>query len=312
MAGEVAMTAVARPPLLVVALGGNAISPPTGDLSIAAERDVIAMAARELAALATADGYRLLVVHGNGPQAGRLLLAEDVGPEALDAIVAQTQGEIGYLLAEALEAAGSGPVATLVSRTLVDGADPAFRHPSKPVGRVLKDHPEGISALRTPDGRGWRRVVASPRPLAVAEAAAIETLLASHHVVAGGGGGVALIEDAGMVDGGGRIPAPAIVDKDYVAALLAIALGAERLVFVTAVPHVSEHFGTPDETPIEELTTVQGHGRLARGEFAAGSMAPKVESAVRYTEATGRTAVITMPGRVAAALRGEAGTRIVP
>jgi carbamate kinase len=297
-----------RAPLTVVALGGNAISPPRGDLALAPEREAIARAATELAALA-AGGARLLVVHGNGPQVGRLLAAPGIGdPESLDVHVAQTQGEIGYLLAEALDRGlGGQACVALITRVLVDPADPAFAAPTKPVGAVLPARPAGAPSAPVPGGRGWRRVVASPRPLAVVEQPAIEALLAARHVIAGGGGGVVL---AGPL--AARRARPAVVDKDWTAALLAIGLGAEHLVFVTDVPHAFERFGAEGERPIRAMGLAEARARLAGGEFAPGSMAPKIESAVDYARATGRPALIAALGSVGAALEGRTGTLIRP
>jgi carbamate kinase len=297
-----------RAPLTVVGLGGNAIAPPRGSLAIAAERPLIAEAARELAALAR-QGARLLVVHGNGPQVGRLLAAPGLGnPDTLDVHVAQTQGELGYLLAEGLDAhLGAGSTVALVTRVLVDPGDPAFAHPAKPVGAVLAEPPPGVAAVRMPDGRGWRRVVASPRPVAVVEEAALARLLEAHHVVAGGGGGVALAAGDGT-----RVPCAAVVDKDWVAGLLAAHLGARVLLSVTDVPRAFDAFGRAEQREIPAMTPAEARARLAAGTFAPGSMAPKVESAVEFVEATGRAAVITTLGAVAAALRGQAGTTIRP
>jgi carbamate kinase len=293
------------PEVIVVALGGNAISPPAGDLSFVREREVAGRTVEEIAPLG-AGGAHLLLVHGNGPQVGRLLAAPGLGePESLDLHVAQTQGELGYLLAEALDTRlGRARSAALVTRVLVARDDPAFASPSKPVGRVLAEPPPDAPCVRTPDGRGWRRVVASPRPLAVVELPAIRALLATHHVVAGGGGGVALVED------GGRTPCAAVVDKDRVAALLAIALDARQLLFVTDVPHAFDDFGGAAPRPIATMRVFEARERLARGVFLAGSMAPKVESAVAFVEATGRPAIIAPAGGVAAALRGAGGTTI--
>jgi carbamate kinase len=293
------------PPLVVVALGGNAISPPAGDLSFGAEREVVARTVEEIAPLA-ARRRRLLLVHGNGPQVGRLLAAPGLGDsESMDLHVAQTQGELGYLLAEALDARlERDRSVALVTRVLVRGDDPAFAAPTKPVGAVLATPPAG-TCVRSADGRGWRRVVASPRPVAVVELPAIRALLATHHVVAGGGGGVALADG-----GGGRIPCPAVVDKDWVAARLAVVLGARRLVFVTDVPHAFDDFGGAAPRAITTMRVAEARERLGRGVFLAGSMAPKVESAVEFVEATGRPAVIATTGGVAAALRGRAGTTI--
>lgn len=292
--------------LTVVAVGGNAISAPGGLLSYAEERATIVRAMAEIAELAR-SGARLLLVHGNGPQVGRLLAAPAVGdPAQLDLHVAQTQGELGYLLAEALDThLGSSSSVAVVTRVLVDPADPAFRSPTKPVGPVLPEPPPGVPAEPTPDGRGWRRVVASPRPLAVLEEQAIAALCETHHVVAGGGGGVALSGEPGA-----RLPQPAVVDKDWIAALLAVALDAARLLYLTDVPHVSDAFASPRRRALRRLTVREARTRLERGEFPPGSMGPKIESALTYVEATGRPAVLTTIGAVAAALRGDAGTTI--
>jgi len=294
--------------LVVVALGGNAISPPRGDLQIAAERAVLDRAVAELADLAR-TGARLLIVHGNGPQVGRLLAAPGIGdPDNLDVHVAQTQGELGYLLAEGLDRhLGNHACAALITRVLVDPADAAFRQPSKPVGAVLAKEPTGVPAVRVPDGTGWRRVVASPRPIAAIEQDAIGRLLLTHHVVAGGGGGVAL-----SASPSGRQPCAAVIDKDWVAALLAIALDADRLLFVTDVSHAFDRFGAAEQQAIHTMTSAEARARLTAGVFAPGSMAPKVESAVQFADATGRAAVIATIGSVADALRGRTGSTIRP
>ena len=296
-------------PLVVIALGGNAITPPRGELSFGVERRVIAAAVDELAALARA-GNRLLVVHGNGPQVGRLLAAPDLGdPESIDVHVAQTQGELGYLIAERLDAAlGGNAAVAVITRVLVNPHDPAFARPTKPVGAVLPAPPDGVPSMRMADGRGWRRVVASPRPLAVVESDAVATLLRTHHVVAGGGGGVALGDTAGSSRG----PQAAVVDKDYTAALLAVTMRAERLVFVTDVTHAFDRFGGEDQAAIHTMPVGDAATRLAAGVFAPGSMGPKVESAVQFVTATGRPAVIATVGHLAAALRSESGTTIRP
>ncbi len=299
--------------MLVVALGGNAISPPHGDLAIADERRVIARAVAELAVVAR-GGTRLLVVHGNGPQVGRLLSAPGIGdPENIDVHVAQTQGELGYLLAEGLETQlGSEKCVAIVTRVLVDATDPAFAHPTKPVGAVLHSLPPRMPAVRVPDGKGWRRAVASPRPLSVVEQAAIAALLPTHHVIAGGGGGVALTASDGARHAQARCAQPAVIDKDWVAALLAVGFSAEHLLFVTDVSHAFDRFGDPKQEAIHSMRIAEARRRLAEGVFAPGSMAPKIESAVQFVEATGRTAVIATIGHVAAALAGSSGTTIRP
>jgi carbamate kinase len=292
--------------LLVVALGGNALAAPDGRSDLGPEREAVARAVEELAPLAR-SGARLLVVHGNGPQVGRLLHA--VGDvRHLDVAAAQSQGELGYLLVEALDdRLGDGSALAVLTRVGVDPDDPAFEHPSKPVGPVLPRPALELACAPTPDGRGWRRVVASPRPRAVLEEEALRALLLRHHVVAGGGGGVAVTRD-----GGARRAPPAVVDKDWTAALLARRLGAEGLLFVTDVPSVFEGFARRAQRALPRLDAAEARRRLAAGEFAPGSMGPKVEAAIEFVEARRRAAWITGLGAVAAVLRGEAGTRIEP
>ena len=291
-------------PLLVVALGGNALNPPAGDQGYAAERAAVQQAAGQLASLA-AQGWRLLVVHGNGPQVGRLL-GTQADPAALDIHVAQTQGELGYLLAQALQNACCHPVAALLTRVEVDATDAAFAHPTKPIGALLAAPPKLVAAL--PVGGGWRRVVASPRPLAVVEAPAIATLLREHHVIAAGGGGVAVARTAA-----GHAGLPAVIDKDWVAARLAIDLQAQALVFATNVAGVQSDHGTPAARTLVRLPLAQAQALLAQGTLGAGSMAPKVESAAAFVQACGRPAVILHTDALAQALQQPApGTWVTP
>jgi carbamate kinase len=289
-----------RRPLLVVAIGGHALSPPTPEASLADERRAARNTGGELAALA-ARGWRLLVVHGNGPQVGRLL-GPDEDVSNLDIRVAQTQGELGYLLVAAMEAAGAAPALALVTRVRVDPRTDPEADPLKPIGPVLPQRPAG-PALPRPDGKGWRRAVPSPRPLAVLEQAQIERLLEHGHLVAGGGGGIAVTAAGEPVSG--------VIDKDRVAALLAIALGAEALLIGTDVDAVQRQFGTPDAAPIRVLDGSGARAGLAAGDFAPGSMGPKVESALDFAEATGRIAAIGALGQLEAVLDGASGTRIL-
>jgi carbamate kinase len=272
--------------VLAIALGGNALSPPAGDQSYRAERSAVARAVRSLARLA-AQGYRLLVVHGNGPQVGRLM-REDADTHDLDVLVAQTQGELGYLLTQSLGDATGTPCAALVTRVEVDPADSAFGSPTKPVGPVLAG--------------GGRRLVASPRPLRVLEQEAILALLADHHVVAGGGGGIPVARGGGV---------SGVIDKDRIAAMLAIAAHADALLFATDVPGVMARHGQPDSELIAALPLDTARTRLAAGEFAAGSMAPKIESAAQFAGATGRRALILHADDLARGLEDPPpGTRV--
>lgn len=294
-------------PLLVVALGGNALSPPAGDPGYATERAAVAAAAHQLAALA-AQGRRLLVVHGNGPQVGRLL-GTSADTTHLDIHVAQTQGELGYLLAEALEAACGQSTVALVTRTIVDPADAAFAHPTKPIGPLRPTRPEHGPAVQLPGG--WRRTVASPHPQAVVEERAIATLLREQHVIAGGGGGIAIPRTASRTATGAQ-GLPGVIDKDWTAAHLAIALHAQALVFATNVAGVEDGHGTPQARLHRTLTVAQARALLAAGVLGAGAMAPKVESAVAYVTATGRPALILHTDALARALdEAPPGTVVV-
>ena len=284
--------------LVVLALGGNALSPPSGDSTYQAEREIIHRTGEELSALSANADYRLLIVHGNGPQVGRLM-REDAAGTNLDIYVAQTQGELGYLLVQALATAGLENCVSIVTRSEVSEADPGLAEPTKAVGPVLPNPPDGPARQAQ---SGWRLLVGSPRPRAVLELPAIRTLLETQHVVAGGGGGIPL-SAAGK-------PVAGVVDKDWVAALLAQQLGAEKLVFVTDVAGVYEAFDSPRQRLLPRLDPDTVESLARNGTFGAGSMAPKVDSAVSYTRSTGRTSYITALGAIDAALAGTAGTRI--
>lgn len=284
-------------PVLVVALGGNALSPPVaGSEHYANERAIVAQTGIAMAQLA-AEQYRLVIVHGNGPQVGRLLQADpdpDPTRSNLDIHVAQTQGELGYLLMNAINA----PVTCLLTRVLVEAElGPAV----KPIGPILAAPPAAPAVAIEVTG-GWRLVVPSPRPADILETDAIATQLQTHHVIAGGGGGVPLAADG--------TPVSAVVDKDWVASLLAIELDAERLVFATDVDHVYEHFGQPDARPLERLSTRRARELLGTDALAPGSMAPKVASALDFVAATGRSASICALQDIHKALAGTAGTVI--
>jgi len=278
-------------PLLVMALGGNALSPPSthGD-DYPVEREIVGRTARLLDRLVD-GGYRLLIVHGNGPQVGRLL-RQDPGHGNLDIHIAQTQGELGYLLSAAMEA----PSACLLTRVIV-AAD--VGPPVKPVGPILADEP-AQPAIRT--GDGWRLIVPSPRPREIPELAAIETLIRRAHVIAGGGGGIPENESGQPVAG--------VVDKDRVAALLAIRLEAAHLVFATDVAGVFAESGTTSGVPLPHLDPEAAGTLIQRGIAAPGSMAPKLESAIRFATARGRQAVICALDQIEGAMAGESGTRI--
>jgi carbamate kinase len=310
----------------VVGLGGNALQEPDGEDSVEADFARTETTAKQLAALA-ARGWRLVIIHGNGPQVGNHLLRSELGrahgglPDLpLDVCVADTQGGMGYMVQQCLinalaDADLPAVVATVVTQVLVDRDDPAFDDPSKPVGEIIPA--ESASALREAGWDliedktrgGFRRLVASPTPTEVVEAAAIKAMVEDGIlVIACGGGGIAVAED-----GDGRLHGvSAVVDKDLAAALLASDLGARGLLVLTNVPHVALAYGTSDETPISEMTVADARRYRDAGEFGAGSMAPKVEAVCRFVEATGCLGVITSIDQAATALTEPVGTRILP
>lgn len=297
--------------LTVIALGGNALLGP-GERGTAAEHR--ANLAATFGAIAPLLAGEAVVTHGNGPQVGNEILRQELAaaeapPLPLWVAVAQTQAEIGTLAAAELRAASGRPVAVVATHVVVAADDPAFEHPTKPIGpyyeaaraRALAD--ERGWELREDAGRGWRRVVASPRPLEVLELEAVRALLgAGQLVVAAGGGGIPVVARAGRYEG-----IDAVVDKDFASALLAGRLGARRLVILTQVGQVYRRFGTGGQEPVAELRPGRDEGFLE--DLPAGSMRPKVEAGLRFVAETGGEALITSAAAVA---RGEAGTRIVP
>jgi carbamate kinase len=288
----------------LIALGGNAMTSADNQATPEAQHAAITAAMQRIAELVAA-GVEVALTHGNGPQVGNLLVKNElaahvVPPVPLDWCGAQTQATIGFMVLDALEHALSGqglsrPVAALVSRTLVDRDDPAFRRPTKPIGRFLsKDEAQVlIGHGETWEDRGpngWRRVVASPEPIEVLDAPAAASLMAAGYiVVAAGGGGVPVVRDA---DGSLR-GVEAVLDKDLTADLLARALGADVLVIATDVEQAVVGFGTPDAQPLGTVTPEELRRYAAAGHFASGSMAPKVEAAVRFVERGGSRSVIT-------------------
>lgn len=300
--------------LTVVALGGNALLERHDRPDAAIQRRHIQRAATALAPLA-AEG-NLLVCHGNGPQIGLLAMESQDDPALsraypLDALGAQTQGMIGYWLAQELRNAGlERPVVAVVTQTVVDAADPAFAAPSKFIGRVYsKGDAERLAdrhgwQIRA-DGSDWRRVVPSPQPLGIIEQESVQHLLDTGAVVicAGGGGAPVTRDGRGHLTG-----VKAVVDKDYTSARIALDLAADRLLLLTDVAAVMRDFGTPDARPIDRIAVDQ----LADLHLPDGSMGPKVAACARFTSATGRPSAIGALTDAAAVLRGEAGTTITP
>ena len=299
---------------IVVALGGNALLQ-RGDRPDAGVQLVhVRAAAHALAPIA--NEHDLLICHGNGPQVGMLSLESESDatlsrPYPLDDLVAQTQGMIGYWLIQSLRNAGvTKSIMGLITQTAVDAADPAFTEPSKFVGpgysrdeaqKLAKQH--GWTVV--PDAERWRRVVASPQPLRIVEQDSITGLLDTGAVVICGGGRGAAVTETGD---GQLAGVEAVVDKDFVAAMLGVAVGADRLLVLTDVPAVMTDFGTPNAAPLKSVSLAE----LAGMSFPAGSMAPKIEGCRRFVAATGHRATIGSLTDAVALLAGTAGTTIAP
>lgn len=299
---------------IVIALGGNALLERGQRPDAELQEQNVRRAVTALAPLAAE--HEIVVTHGNGPQVGVLALESAADPALsepypLDVLGAMTQGMIGYWLLQALQNALPGrQVASLICQTLVSAVDPAFGDPTKFVGPVYeKDEADRLAAERDwemrPDGRHWRRVVPSPRPLRVVETRLIRRLLTSGAVVvcAGGGGVPAVRNESGKLEG-----VEAVVDKDLTASLLAEALEADALLLLTDTPHVVRGFGTDDAAPILHATPAD----MRREDFPAGSMGPKVEAACRFVELTGDMAAIGDLGDAVRIVDGDAGTIVTP
>ena len=298
----------------VVALGGNALMRP-GERGTAAEQRANLRATCE--ALHPLLDQELVITHGNGPQVGNELLrqeraADEVPPLPLWLAVAQTQAEIGALAESELAPVAGRPVACLLTHVVVAEDDPAFEEPTKPVGpfydesRARELERERGWQVVHDAGRGWRRVVPSPRPLEVVELDAIRALLASETIaVACGGGGIPVARREGRLSG-----VDAVIDKDRTSSLLARELGADRLVILTEVDAVFRGFGSDSREELRELSVDEAEALAP--ELASGSMRPKVESSIEFVRATGHEALITSPAALGKALEGRAGTRIHP
>jgi carbamate kinase len=311
----------------VIALGGNALTragqPGTYD-EMLANAAVMAAAVNEV----IEAGWRVVIVHGNGPQVGNLALQQEattmVPAQPLALLNAMTQGELGSVIACAIDLLrGPGTAAALVTHVTVDPADPAFQSPSKPIGPFFeRSEAQQLAASRgwvvKPDsGRGYRRVVASPEPTGVIEIDALRALVSAGHLVIAAGGGGIPVADAGprgaIVDAGtcGAI-VDAVIDKDRAAGLIARLLGAQALLLVTAVDRVMLDYGTPKQSELGTITAAEAARYLDDGQFPPGSMGPKIESALRFLADGGELAVVTSPGLLAATLAGgqRSGTRI--
>ncbi len=311
---------------MVIALGGNAILPVGKRGTFDEQVDVTRETMDQVAQLA-ARGHDIVMSHGNGPVVGNIVLRNDAGEQlhgipAMPMFVcgADSQGGLGYLIQQALrnsllKVGIDRTVTAVVTQVRVDPDDAAFAHPTKPIGPFydeeqarLLEQENGWTVVQDA-GRGWRRVVPSPRPLEVVEWPAIRALLdAGVLVIAVGGGGIPVVrEESGELRG-----VDAVIDKDRASDLLGRLVGADTLMIVTQIDRVFVRFGRPDAEALDVLPASRAQALLDAGEFPAGSMGPKIESALGFLQNGGREVIITDPPSILAAVAGEAGTRIVP
>lgn len=302
---------------IVIAVGGNALLKENQRGTWADQLDSARPVTEAVVALRRA-GHQVVLTHGNGPQVGTLMLQHAMGePQVpglpLHALGAMTQGELGYLLQTSIAEIDPGAqTAAILTRVRVDGGDPAFDNPTKPVGPFYSEEDaQRLSRERgwvvgEDSGRGWRCMVASPNPVEILELDAIRVLAESGAIViAGGGGGIPVSMRGGALSG-----MAAVIDKDRCSAELGIALGFDVLVLLTAVPCVMEDFGTRWARPLHRMSVEETRRRLEVGEFPPGSMGPKVESAERFATGSGGAAIITDAASLLDAIKGDEGTWI--
>ena len=307
---------------IVIALGGNAILQPGQNGTVDEQMENVDSTAEQVAEL-IAQGHRVVITHGNGPQVGALLIQQEAGrdrvpPMPLDVCGAESQGQIGYMLQQSIgkmlaRRSIQRPVATVITQMVVDPNDPAFANPTKPVGPFYSAYYAEQRMKETGEkwiedaGRGWRRVVPSPDPIRIVEQDAILSLVRTGAIViANGGGGIPVIEKGGFYKG-----VEAVIDKDLGGECLARDVGADVLLILTDVAHVALHYKTPHQV---DLHTVQLDDLIRyqqEGHFNAGSMGPKVEACRRFVERGGEAAIIAQLDKAVEAIHGNAGTRIV-
>jgi carbamate kinase len=309
--------------IAVVAIGGNSLIKDEQHRSVPDQFAATREMARHITEMIKA-GWEVVVTHGNGPQVGFILLRSELASHVLhtvplDSCGADTQGALGYMIQqclynEFLHQRVPRVAATIVTQVVVDGNDPAFANPSKPIGPFMDEAKARLYArergwtVREDAGRGWRRVVPSPRPLEIVECDVIRRMVsAGYAVIAVGGGGVPVVRhEDGTLHG-----IEAVIDKDYASALLAISLHAELFLISTSVDRVAVNFGQPDQRFLDRISVADATRYLAEGQFPPGSMGPKIEACIQFVEHDGATAIITSPDRIAEALHERAGTHIV-
>lgn len=308
---------------IVIAFGGNASYPPSIKGLASEQFALIAEACRHLVRIIQ-SGYQLVLTHGNGPVVGNILFrmartANELPPMPMDVCVAHSQGGMGYMLQQTLanvlhDQGVQMTVSSIITQVEVSADDPGFAHPTKPVGRFFSStdaerlaREQGWSFVED-SGRGYRRVVPSPRPLRILELPAVEALLAANVIpIAVGGGGIPVARDAQ----GDYYGVSAVIDKDLTSAMLAAHLGARTLVMLTGVDRVALDFGKPTQRAIDRMSASEARRHLAEGQFPPGSMGPKIDAALQYLDGGGSEVIITSLDRVCDALQGRAGTKLV-
>ncbi len=293
---------------IVLALGGNALLAKGQKGTAQEQRENVSKTCTSIARILK-HGNVLVITHGNGPQVGNLLIqqeiaSKDVAAMPMDVCDAMTQGQLGYLIQSELEKVSHHTIATLITQIIVDKNDPGFKKPSKPVGPFYKEKIEEGMVLDA--GRGWRKVVPSPIPLEVVEIEAIRKLLSADIVViAAGGGGIPVVKNKGKLEG-----VEAVIDKDRASALIAKEINAGLLIIATSVERVCLNFGEENQEEIKRMSVKEAKKYLEEGQFAEGSMKPKVESCVDFVEHDGGAAIICALEDIEKAIDGKAGTRI--
>ncbi len=305
---------------LVIAIGGNSLIKERDHQSLEDQWSCVRESSASIASILKNEN-EVAITHGNGPQVGFILLRAELAINVLHSVPldicgADTQGAIGYMLQQSLanefnlRHIDKKPL-TVITRTIVDENDDAFRTPTKPIGpfyekdKIKKLEKERRWIMVEDAGRGWRRVVPSPRPLRIVEIDAIRDLISKYVVISMGGGGIPVIEKDGELKG-----VEAVIDKDLGASLLARSIKASILVMSTAVDGAYLDYGTPSQRIVEKMTVDQARFHLSQGQFPEGSMGPKIEACIEFLEWGGERAIITSPGSILDALHGKAGTTI--
>lgn len=309
--------------LIVIAIGGNSLIEDSKHVTVASQYDAAKKTAHHIARLVEA-GNRVVIAHGNGPQVGYILRRAEIASTELhtvplDSCVADTQGAIGYQLQSALDNEFKDlgikkNVATVVTQVEVSPTDPSFQKPTKPIGsfmtkEVAMEHKEKDGWNVVEDaGRGWRRVVASPKPVSIIELETIKCLLDNGIIViAAGGGGIPVTKD----ENGKLSGKEAVIDKDLAAAMLAKHLNADLFVISTAVEKVCLNYGKPNQMSLDTINIEKAKEYIDAGHFAPGSMLPKIQAIVDFVSTTGNMGIVTDPANLYDALYGEQGTKIV-